>query len=69
MGTLKTIFNIQLLSNIILQSFRHLDKNWKKIISTSQFIDEHSFTWMKWARRSFPILSWKMENVDVATNL
>ena len=47
MGTLKTIFDIQLISNIILQSIRHLDKNWKKIISRSQFIDEHSFTLMK----------------------
>ena len=32
-------------------------------------MDEDSITSMKWARRSFPILSWKMENLDIATNL
>ena len=68
MGTLKTIFDIQLLSTIIFQPLHHLESNWKKMISNSQFIDEDSITSMKWTRRSFPILSWKMENVDVATN-
>ena len=56
MGTLKTIFDIQLPSTIIFPPFHHLHKNWKKLFQTVSL--SMKIPLPRWSEQDDPSQSW-----------